>query len=316
MAAPAPFRVDNPPPGRIDNLEIPDRPAVASFAAAGPATRKRILLYGGIAAAALLAVVMMALLWSGRRDEVARAPADAPLIKAEDQPIKVAPERPGGMDVPNRDILVYGRMHGTPGEKPPVERLLPEPEQPLAPPAASPRPAHTASAPVPLPVESPLNSGPPGVEPSPAAPLAAKPSAAPPSSSPEAQAPKSSVAPPASPTKPAPASQLAQAKIPTAPATAAKPAEPGKPANRSGVQVQLLSSRSADEARNAWARLKDNNGDLLGALSPTVARRDLGDRGTFYRLRAGPFADEGKARALCDSLAGRGVSCIVVRPTR
>ena len=82
------------------------------------------------------------------------------------------------------------------------------------------------------------------------------------------------------------------------------------------MHVQLLSSRSADEARNAWARLKDKNGDLLGTLSPTVARGDLGDRGTFFRLRAGPIADEAKARAICESLAGRGVSCIVVRPAR
>ena len=316
MAAPAPFRVDHRAPSHVDDLDIPERPAVASFAAAGPEPRKRILLYGGIAAAALVAVIMMALLWSARRDEVAHAPADAPLIRAEDQPIKVAPERPGGMDVPNRDILVYGRMHGTPGEKPAVDRLLPEPEQPLTPPVASPRTAHTASAPVPLPVESPLNSGSSDIGSSPAAPPGAKPSAAPPSSSPDVQATKSSAAPAASATKPAPSSQLAQAKIPTAPATGAKRSQPESAAKRSGVQVQLLSSRSADEARNAWARLNDNNGDLLGTLSPTVARGNLGDRGTFYRLRAGPIADEAKARALCDSLAGRGVSCIVVRPSR
>ena len=315
MAGPAPFRVDKPAPSRVDSIEIPDRPAAVSFAAASPVPRKRILLYGGIAAAALLVIVMTSLLWSARREEVARAPADAPLIKAGDQPIKVPPESPGGLDVPNRDILVYRRMQGTPGERPAVERLQPGPEQPLAPPAAPPRPAQT-SAPVSPPVESPLASGPPGIEPSPAAPLAARPSAAPPSSAPETSATKSSAAPATSAAKTAPASQLAQARVPTAPATAAKPAQPGKPANRSGVQVQLLSSRSADEARNAWARLKDKNGDLLGTLSPTVARGDLGDRGTFYRLRAGPIADEAKARAICDSLAGRGVSCIVVRPAR
>jgi hypothetical protein len=217
------------------------------------------------------------------------------------------------MDVPNRDILVYGRMHGTPGDKPAIERLLPEPEQPLAPPAAPPRPAHTGSAP--LPAESPLSSGPAAMEAPPAAgtPLATNPSVAPPSPSPETPATKSSAAPAASTTKPAPAPQVAQAKIPTAPATAAKPAQPGKPVRGSSVQVQLFSSRSADEARSAWARLKDKNGDLLGALSPTVARADLGDRGTFYRLRAGPIADEAEARAICDSLAGRGTSCIIIR---
>ncbi|MCH8092495.1 MAG: SPOR domain-containing protein, partial [Proteobacteria bacterium] len=50
-----------------------------------------------------------------------------PLIKAENKPIKVRPEKPGGMEVPNQDKLVYSRMN--PGERPPpVEKLLPLPE--------------------------------------------------------------------------------------------------------------------------------------------------------------------------------------------
>ncbi len=101
-----------------------------------------MLLYGGIAAAALLIVVAIALSQSGT-DEVARGPADAPLIKAEDQPFKVSPVNPGGMEVPNRDILLYERLHGTKADKRVVERLMPEAEQPQTPPAA-PRPTQMA----------------------------------------------------------------------------------------------------------------------------------------------------------------------------
>jgi cell division septation protein DedD len=296
MAAPA--------PPRIDDLEIPDRPAVASETQGGPLMGKRVLLYGGIAAAALLALVAIALLRSGS-DEVARAPADAPLIKAEDQPIKVSPESPGGMEVPNRDILVYERMHGTPAGKRPVERLLPEPEQPLTPP---PRPAETTSAPIPPPIEPPIAPG----EPRDAS-LSAPPAAEPASKLPEAAdtPPPVVVKPKGEParTKTAPQPPPTQAKAATSPAAA----QPEKPASGSAFHLQLLSSRSADEANNAWARLKGKNGDLLGALSPSVARADLGDRGTFYRLRAGPIASESKARSICDSLSARGVSCLVVR---
>jgi hypothetical protein len=78
--------------------------------------------------------------------------------------------------------------------------------------------------------------------------------------------------------------------------------------------VQVFSGRSADEAKSAWAKLKGRNSDVLGPLSPTVARADLGDRGTFYRLRAGPIESETKARTLCSSLSSRGVPCIIVRP--
>ncbi len=43
-----------PAPSRTDNIEIPDRPSVASHAGNAQPGRKRVLLYGGIAAAALL----------------------------------------------------------------------------------------------------------------------------------------------------------------------------------------------------------------------------------------------------------------------
>jgi cell division septation protein DedD len=79
-------------------------------------------------------------------------------------------------------------------------------------------------------------------------------------------------------------------------------------------QVQLLAGRNADEVRSAWAKLKAKNADLLGPLSPTLAPTELSDRGTYYRLRAGPLESEAKARTLCDRLSGRGASCIIIRP--
>ncbi|HIC28126.1 MAG TPA: hypothetical protein EYO85_01580, partial [Rhodospirillales bacterium] len=60
-----------------------------------------------------------------------------PLVKAAPGPVKVKPENPGGLKVPNRDKLVYGRMNksteGSEGRGP--ESLLPPPEQPLPKPA-------------------------------------------------------------------------------------------------------------------------------------------------------------------------------------
>ena len=71
---------------------------------------------------------------------------DIPLIKADPGPIKVRPESPGGLRVPDRDKLVYDRIQGKPpkggeGEGPSEdrgpERLLPPPEQPLPKPTAA-----------------------------------------------------------------------------------------------------------------------------------------------------------------------------------
>lgn len=92
------------------------------------------------------------------------------------------------------------------------------------------------------------------------------------------------------------------------------PPEAPKAAAGGRYQVQLFAGRSADEANAAWKKLKAKNADVLGPLSPALARADLGDRGTFYRLRAGPIESEAKAKALCSALAGRGAPCIIIRP--
>ena len=60
---------------------------------------------------------------------------NVPLIKAPDGPIKVRPENPGGLKVPNQDKLVYDRIQNDSGvinnSERRIERLLPPPEQPI-----------------------------------------------------------------------------------------------------------------------------------------------------------------------------------------
>ena len=56
--------------------------------------------------------------------------ADVPLIRADERPTKVKPENPGGMEVPDRDKLIYTQ------KRPTVEHLLPPPEKPMPRPTA------------------------------------------------------------------------------------------------------------------------------------------------------------------------------------
>ena len=63
-----------------------------------------------------------------------------------------------------------------------------------------------------------------------------------------------------------------------------------------------------------WNRIIAKNKDALVGLAPTVARVDLGDKGVFFRLRAGPLADRAAADSLCATLSAQNVGCIVVRP--
>ena len=85
------------------------------------------------------------------------------------------------------------------------------------------------------------------------------------------------------------------------------PAAPG-----SDYAIQLVSVRSEDRAKQEWTRLTDQHPDLLLALNSQVTAADLGDKGTFYRLRAGPLTKD-RASAICDSLAEAHEHCLVVK---
>jgi len=86
---------------------------------------KKRWLWGGLAVVALVAIGAVVAGLSGDADSPDSGPSEAPLIRAEGEPVKLRPERPGGMEVPNRDKLVYRRLEGL-AEPPVVEKLLPE----------------------------------------------------------------------------------------------------------------------------------------------------------------------------------------------
>ena len=220
-----------------------------------------------------------------------------PLIQADNSPSKVKPDQPGGMDVPNQDKLIYDRL--TPGQSSPnsVERLLPPAEQPVARPQEPP-PAPSQD------IESMLPE------------VAAIPETPPP-----AQVPRPAVQPPANEfTPPTIAPRQPVASVPSAPQSAPKPppvVASNTPAANAAAgrnfRVQLGAVRAPDVATKEWERLVGANKDLLGKLTLNVTQADLGERGTFYRIQAGPVGDQQAALDLCAKLKTRNVSCIIVR---
>lgn len=270
-----------------------------------------------------------------------------PLIKANSAPIKVRPDNPGGLEVPDRDKLVYDRIQGTSEGRGP-ERLLPPPEQPL------PKPRAAEAAPKPEPKTKPVPPDLPVT--APAKPVAATPTAndvasaerpvpppppAPPTASgsvapglpaikrtmakketpppvaiakqPEPE--KESVAPPvASPA--AVATQPEPEKLPVVAATpppAPVPAPQPVSADRAFL-IQLAAARTQEGAETEWEKLRGKNQDLLGNLRLFVTKADLGTKGVYYRLRAGPIVDESGARDICSQLAKRQVGCLIIKP--
>jgi len=232
--------------------------------------------------------------------------AEVPLIRADSGPIKVRPEEPGGMDVPDRDKLVYDRIDGN-GERSAVERLLPPPEMPMAKPAPAAKGVEersAAQAPTPLVPVTPAPSSPPA----PAAKAEAQPAPTPERVVPSVEDVLNAMRPPA-PVDPKVQETPAEAKLKAEAAKAAAPAKVG------GFLVQLAAVRSREQADAEWGRLRQRNSDLLGSLDLSVMRADLGpDKGVFFRLRAGPLTNEAAAQTLCQKLSERKIGCLVVRP--
>ena len=259
----------------------------------------------------------------------------APLIRADTAPVRVRPEKPGGLEVPHQDKLIFEKLsEGGGQDEERVERLLPRPEAPKTPPSPAPEPeTNTAAIP---PAKAPVAAAPQVVSPSPA------PQAAPTGSSSTATtstgAPRSllppppvippQVAPPAPRPEPAPAPKPAVAPKPAdAPKPAVRPAGPKstapaasastsagtvQPVNGGRFRIQIAALRDEAAARAAWLRVQRANRAELGALTLTVERINVSGKGTFHRVQGGPL-DEATARRICRILDTRKQACIVVR---
>lgn len=254
------------------------------------------------------------------RDEPQQVASTTPVIAADSSPYKVRPADPGGMQVPDTDKMVYDRLGQNSGAGV-EENLLPEPEQPVAPPQGDPALAEdgglppleeepVAATPAPQPVPAPAPVAQPAPAPAPApVPVEPPPQVAAATPAP-APAPRPAPAPAPQPAAQASAQQqaaLPPATEPVAPRAAAAPTGGGS------QMVQLAALRDEAGARTAWSRLQGNNGDLLGNLTLDIQRADLGDKGIFYRVRAKGLASAEEAKALCEKLKARDVGCIPVR---
>ena len=61
----------------------------------------------------------------------------------------------------------------------------------------------------------------------------------------------------------------------------------------------------------AWKRLAAKYPDVLGSLSLHLEKADLGTKGIYYRVQAGPFTDKNAARDICATLKAKGQQCLV-----
>jgi hypothetical protein len=302
---------------------------------------------GVLALGAILGVVALgsagAFMFSG--GSAAITGGEPPLIAASNEPIKVAPQNPGGVEIPNQNKQIYERAQSG------TTKVVSNSEQPVdvkqavrmnggsvadatgsagpAPQAGgglnlgeprkvrtiSIKPDGTLARPEPEAKVAAVAAPPAMTMPAanPPAPAAATP--APPTPAP-APAPKPVAATPAPATpaaKPAPvaatetpaAPQKVASIQPTAPAAAA-PAE----APVGGFSVQLGVRGSEKDAQTAFGQFQKKYQELAG--QPALIRKAEINGNTVFRVRAGPMSRD-DASQICSAVQGQGGQCFVAK---
>lgn len=123
--------------------------------------------------------------------------------------------------------------------------------------------------------------------------------------------------PPAPPAAVARTAPPAAARPAAAPATVAQAAAPPPPAPAAsapaarGFFLQLGAYENEMLAQGGWRTFQARYSSIAGSLSQDIQRADLGARGIWFRLRAGPFADRASAVTACEKLKEIGGNCFV-----
>jgi hypothetical protein len=95
------------------------------------------------------------------------------------------------------------------------------------------------------------------------------------------------------------------------PAPAAPSPPPvAKPEGRFSIQVGMV--RTQDEAQALAGKVRREHAAALAAREPEIDQAVVGNMGSFYRVRVGPFATQQDGQAACAKLKGSGLDCLVV----
>ena len=76
--------------------------------------------------------------------------------------------------------------------------------------------------------------------------------------------------------------------------------------------IQLASFKNPDMAAREQATVEERFADLLAGHEVFVQEADLGEQGTYYRVRLGPFASLSDARATCSRFQQRDRDCLAM----
>lgn len=244
---------------------------------------------------------------------------EIPIVRADDAPFKVAPDDPGGMDIPHKDSTIFSSLNNE-GEGR-IENLLadaddeePMPRSQLFAGLNTEEPEVLEEAVddnVPQPLRSKIDEMASGALDSPEEiEEVVEEVIEETSQSIEPPAPEPEIVEPTPMPTPAldsaPELELEPEKVepvtPSETVLAPKPVVKAKPQPTGGdYYVQLGSVKSADGAESEWNKIVAKYPSILSGYSHRVETADLGEKGTFYRIQAGPVSKD-KAVTACEEI--------------
>lgn len=233
-------------------------------------------------------LVFGAVVWNTYRQGVRTGAGDIPIIAAESSHFKRAPDEQGGLQDDDLNRRIYDQLDGSSRTTPaPVSASLG---------VASPEEALGAQGGPPIELRPVQDGG--GV------------GEVLPDERQVAALSDLSGAAERSPILPAPIAEIERPVVPPPPAEP-EPLFAFDPAGEYLVQLAALRSREAADVE--WNKATRAHPDMFRGADKRVQRADLGQKGVFFRLRVGAFADRGAASAFCDALKAGGGQCIVVQ---
>jgi cell division protein FtsN len=80
-----------------------------------------------------------------------------------------------------------------------------------------------------------------------------------------------------------------------------------------GYVVQVSSQRTPADAQAAFQSLQRKYASVIGNMKPSIKKAELGDRGTYYRVRVGLWSSSTEASTFCAKLKAAGGDCVIAR---
>ena len=229
-------------------------------------------------------IVLTFITWAVWPDGNGQSDESVPIVRADTNDFKVEPEDRGGMTIPNKDSTIFEAMEPSPALEKKVESLLEDTEQPM-----KKEDIFVEGGMIENPIEEVSNLPSETIKPNSEPVVEEKPD-------------------------PTPVAVIEEKKadiISTLKKEAGTDKPKEKPVAKGNSYIQLASVKSDADAKAKWSQLKSKYNSLK-SLNLRINRADLGAKGIFYRVQAGPMA-LADATSTCSKIKSAGGDCLVVK---